>query len=142
MLKQIGLGLVLAAVWAGFAAAEIPDMSDEELQQAATHIAVGDVKGIFSESERDESYLTSRGVLEIMVRTVEKGDKIEPMEALYARFWTQKWIGKGDPEPGASGNDLPRRGDTVRVHLKREQGVYKLLLPNGCKVIARPAPND
>ena len=58
-------------------------------------------------------------VAEIAVEKAEKGDRIQPGDVVYGRFWNKKWIGKGDPDPHASGHSGPAKGATVFDSEKR-----------------------
>jgi hypothetical protein len=120
------------------ARAEIAPQPPEELQKRATHIITGTVQFIGTEERREGDWLKTVGVVEIKVSKVEKGKRIEPGDAVYARFWKQAWVGKGNPPPFGSGHHLPHKGDAVRVYLKQSDGGYDALLPNGIELVAKP----
>jgi len=132
-----GLFIVTAALGAA-AYAEIPNVPKKELLAGASHIVVGKVKLIAAEEENDGKFIHRTGVVEIQVSDIEKGEKIESGDAVYARFWTQAWIGKGNPPPFGSGHHLPKKGDTVRVYLHTKDGGYDATLPNGFEVLPKP----
>jgi hypothetical protein len=127
-----------ATALATAARAEIAPQSSKELQEHATHIITGTVKFIGTEERREGDWLKTGGVVEIKVGKVEKGKRIEPGACVYARFWTQAWVGKGNPPPFGSGHHLPNKGDAVRVYLRQNDGGYDALLPNGFEVVAKP----
>jgi hypothetical protein len=131
--------LFITAAIIAVAHADIPIIPKDELQKSATHIVVGTVKLIGTEDENDGKFIHRTGVVEIKVSQVEKGEKIEAGDAVYARFWTQAWIGKGNPPPFGPGHHLPKKGDTVRVYLEKKEGGYDALLPNGFEVIPKPS---
>jgi hypothetical protein len=122
--------------------AEIAPQQPEELQKNASHIVIGTVKFIGSSERRDKEWQRTGGVVEIKVSEVEKGKRIEVGDCVYPRFWTQMWIGKGNPPPYGSGHHLPQVGDRVRVFLKQNDGGYDALLPNGIEVVVAAAKND
>ena len=139
MKLALAASLFVTAVIIAIAHADIPIMRKDELQASATHIVVGTVKLIGTEDKNDGKFIHRFGVVEINVSKVEKGERIEAGDAVYARFWTQAWIGKGNPPPFGPGHHLPKRGDTVRVYLEKKEGGYDALLPNGFEVIPKPA---
>lgn len=135
MKLAIAVSLLIAVSTIGIVHGEIPNQPKEKLQARATHIVTGTVKLIAAEEVNDGKFLHQVGVVEIRVSEVEKGEKIESGDAVYARFWTQKWIGKGQPPTFGSGHRLPKKGDTVRVYLAKKEGGYDALLPNAFEVI-------
>lgn len=135
MKRTLSAGLLVIAAGLATVQAEIAPMSPAELQKQASHIALGKVKVIYSEITNDGTWESTGGVVEIEVTKLEKGDKIEAGECIYARYWRKRWIGVGDPPPFGSGHHLPKKGDTVRVHLVKKDGGYDTLLPNGIEVI-------
>jgi hypothetical protein len=139
MKVRIAALIFVTAALGAAAVAEIPIVPKEELQAGATHIVVGTVKLIAAEEENTGKFVNRTGVVEIKVREVEKGEKIEAGDAVYARFWTQAWIGKGNPPPYGSGHHLPKKGDTVRVYLHTKDGGYDAILPNGFEVLPKPS---
>lgn len=138
MKRLVSVCLLGVALIAAAGRAEIVPQSPDELDKNATHIVVGTVRFIGSAERRDKDWLKSGGVVEIKVSEVEKGKRIEVGDCVYPRFWTQAWIGKGDPPPYGSGHHLPSVGDRARVFLKQNDGGYDALLPNGFEVIAKP----
>ncbi len=137
MKRNVFIPAALAFGLAAIAHAEIPPQSPAELKANASHIVTGDVKLIASEITRNDDWVRAVGVVEIQVAEREKGDRIEPGDCVYARFSTQQWIGKGFPPPYSNEHQLPEKGDRVRAYLKRKDGGYEALLPNGFEVIAR-----
>jgi hypothetical protein len=128
----------IAAAFTAIAYAEVPFLSQAQLQEDATQIVVGKVKMIAVEEDKSDRFINHVGVVEIQISKVEKGDAIETGDSVYARFWTQQFIGKGPPPPSSSGHRLPKKGDTVRVYLEKKDGGYDTLLPNGFEVIPKP----
>jgi hypothetical protein len=127
--------LWIVATWGGTASAEIAPLTPEQLQSESTHIVVGTLRWIGTEETREPEWLRITGVMEIGVSKVEKGEKIEAGDAIYARFWQVRWIGSGDPPPYGSGHWVPKKGQTVRIYLKQNQGGYDMLLPDGIEVV-------
>jgi len=107
----------------------------KEQLAGAAYIVSGTVKAIYTEEKRDPNWINRTGVVEIQVRKLAKGDKIEAGDLLYVRFWQDHWIGRGNPPPHASGHSLPKKGDKVRVYVDKKDGGYDALLPNGIQVI-------
>jgi hypothetical protein len=132
--------LALVAPRAG---AEVPNQTPEQLRRHATHAVAGEVQTLYASVSRVGDYEETKGVAEIRVTDVEKGDGPKPGDLVYARYWTRKWVGAGHPPPGSAGHrGLPKAGDTVHVHLKRaDDGGYNVLLPNGFRTI-RPAKEN
>ena len=126
---------LVAIVFFATVQAAIPNRSKEQLHADATHISIGTVTAIYTEEVKEGQWSKTSGVVEIHVSKLEKGDKIEVGDSVYARFWNEAWIGKGDPPPFGSGHHLPKKCDTVRVYLKKANGRYDALLPNGFETI-------
>ena len=129
--------LLVAVAFVATVHAAIPNQSKEQLQAGSTDIVIGTVKMIYIDETKEGQWHKTVGVIEIAVSKIEKGDKLAPDELVYARFWTQKWVGKGDPPPYGAGHRPPKKGDEVRVYLKRKDGGFDALLPNGFEVITK-----
>jgi len=114
-------------------------MSPEELKNESTHIVIGKVRAVYSNTEKSKDWEDTNSVAEISVVSVEKGPDINTGDVIYAHFWKKKWIGKGDPEPHSSGHGGVSKGDFVMAYLKRKDGGYHVLLPNG---FATLKPNE
>lgn len=136
-MKRVATVCLLVVAFVATVHAEIAPKSKEQLQSGSTDIAIGTVKMIYTEETKDEQWHKTVGVIEIAVSKLEKGDKLALGDSVYARFWTQHWIGKGNPPPSGSGHHLPKKGDEVRVYLERKNGGYDALLPNGLEVITK-----
>jgi hypothetical protein len=137
MKRTVTVCLLTAMACMAIAHADIPLQSKEELRAEATHIALGTVTAIYTEETKDAQWLKTSGVVEVRVNKLEKGDKIGTGDSVYARFWKEAWIGKGDPPPFGPGHHLPKKGDAVRVYLKKNNGGYDALLPNGFESIPK-----
>lgn len=137
MKRMIRACLLVAGAFVVTAYGDVPQLSKEERQSASTDIAIGTVKVIYTEETKEVKWHNIVGVIEIEVSKVEKGDKLAAGDAVYARFWKQHWIGNGIAPPFADGHVLPKKGDRVRAYLKKNDGGYDLLLPNGFDVIAK-----
>src|SRR5436190_19132244 len=137
MKRTVATGLMIVAALVATGHAEIEPQSPEQLKAQASHVALGEVKMIFTDAVKDAQWLKTAGVVEIQVSKLEKGEKVDPGDAIYARFWRQEWIGKGDPPPFGSGHHLPKKGDKVRVYLKRNAGGYEARLLNGFEGMAK-----
>jgi hypothetical protein len=137
MNRTVPICLLVAVTFVARVHAEIEPLSPEQLKAKASHIAIGDVKLICTEVVKDGDWLNTVGVVEIRVTKLEKGSKIETGESVYVRFLRHEWIGKGDPPPHYSGHRLPKKGDSVRVYLKHNDGGYDALLPNGFEVLPK-----
>jgi hypothetical protein len=140
MLRSILLTVALAAVVAPVGVrAEIALRRKDELLSDSTHIVRCKVNAIYATEERDAKWSRHHGVVELEVIDVEKGEGLQKGDAIYPRFWTQRWIGKGLPPPYGSGHDVPEKGQTIRAYLERHAGGYNALLPNWVEVDAKPA---
>jgi hypothetical protein len=121
-------GVVLGAL-IGFAAlegapptfAEKAPMSPAALRDVATHVVRGTVTAVSSRKEAQGRYaVTQHYVAEVRVLAVEKGEGIGLETPLYARYWSQQWVGPGPMPPGTSGHaGLPTAGQTLRIYLAR-----------------------
>lgn len=127
------IGLVVAA------RSEIAPQSKEDLLANATEIVLGSVKRVYTDETRDGNWRRIEGVVELEVTRVEKGDACSPGRLVYARFWNQRWIGKGNPPPHGSGHHVPSRGTPIRAYLESKEGGFDVLLPNGFEIVAKPA---
>jgi hypothetical protein len=135
MVRSIFLTVALAAVLAPIdVRAEIALRRKDELLSDSTHIVRCKVNAIYSNEERDSKWSTHHGVVEVEVLEVEKGEGLQKGDAIYPRFWTQRWIGKGSPPPYGSGHDVPEKGQIIRAYLERHAGGYNALLPNWVEV--------
>ena len=123
-MRKTMLLLLVAFFISGTVHAEVPLMSKEELKERATHVVVGVVQRIFSTTTERENWRDTTFVAEIAVAKVEKGDRIQPSDVVYARYWNKACIGKGDPDPHASGHTGPAKGATVRAYLSLRKGAY------------------
>jgi hypothetical protein len=139
-IMKLSIATLLCIVFASIPSvrAEVPNLRKDKLQEFSTHIVVGTVKLIAAEEDKSDRFINKVGVVEIRITKVEKGEKIETGDSIYARFWTQGFIGKGPPPPGSAGHLLPKKGDSVRAYLEKKDGGFDALLPNGFEVIAKP----
>lgn len=121
--------------------AEIAPMSDDELTKKAACIVVGKVNGNYKESTRSAEWEDTRGVVEIAVESVERGEDVKPGDVVFARFWKKAWIKDRQPPPYGSGHDVYKNGTTVKAHLARNGNVYEILLPNGLQPVKKASDN-
>ena len=133
------LSLLALILSCGVTNAEVPLLSSEELKSKATHIVMGKVRNVYSTTEKSENWEDTNFVAEMSVVSVEKGGGINSGDVIYAHYWKKKWVGKGDPEPHSSGHGGVKKGDFVTAYLKRKDGAYQVLLPNG---FATLKPNE
>ena len=152
--------IVLVLAWLPLASvvrAEVPVLRKQELEERATHIVTGRLTTIYRSVKRSAEYESTRGVAEVTVDRVEKGASekgagekgasekgagVKAGQAVFVRFWNERWIGKGSPPPGSSGHHVPAEGTRVRAYVTQgEDGSFEMLLPNGMeelKAEARP----
>lgn len=97
---------------------------------------------IFSTTTETENWRDTILVAEIAVEKAEKGDRIQPGDVAYGRFWNKEWIGKRDPDPHASGHSGTAKGATVRAYLSLRKGAYCVLLPNGFEELKKPPKSN
>jgi hypothetical protein len=118
------------------ARAEVPLRRPDELKRESTHIIVGKLRMVYRSVEPGGDFEQTRGIAEIVVEKVEKGVGPNVGEVVYARFWNQRWVGKGEVPPHSRGHRVPTKSAAVRAYLKRDQeGSYDVLLPNGLAVV-------
>lgn len=125
------LGLLAFMLSCGLAQAEVPSMSPDVLKSESSHIVIGKIRAVYSSTEKSKKWENTNSVAEISVISVEKGADLHTGNVIYAHYWNQKWIGKGDQEPHSGGHDGVSKGETVRAHLERKDGNFHVLLPNG-----------
>jgi hypothetical protein len=115
------------------AGAEVPDRTPEQLERGASHRVVGEVQAVYAAVSREADFEDTKGVAEIRITAVGKGDGLKPGELIYARYWRRAWRGAGNPPSGSNGHrGLPKVGEAVDVYLKRAKDTgYDVLLPNG-----------
>lgn len=139
-MKQITILNLLAVIWlSGLAHAEVPQMSPEELKSESSNIVIGKVRAVYSTTKKSENWEDTNSVAEISVVSVEKGAGINSGDVIYAHYWNKRWVGKGDPEPHSSGHGGVSKGEFVMAYLKRKNGGYHVLLPNGFSTLK---PNE
>jgi hypothetical protein len=141
--------LLLASLSAVPAGAERVALSPEEKAAEATHIVTGVVKAVYS---RDvETTLYGRGtvethcLVEIEVQKVEKGDRVQAGDLLYARCWRLKKRGEAGDRPGPSGHHIPAEGARVRASVARgkypptgqSDNGWAAVYPNGFEVLEK-----
>jgi hypothetical protein len=109
-------------------------LDDGQLENKATHVVVGTVRGVYtSESDKDKG--VTHYVIEIEVEGVQKGQGPKSREVLYARCWKRKEKPES-PDISNGQAEIPAVSAYVRVYLKRgKDGGYDTLEPNG---IGRP----
>jgi hypothetical protein len=115
---------------------EIAPRSPEELAKAKT-IVVGKINSTYRETTRSKEWENTRGVVEIEVESVERGENVKPGDIIFARFWNRYWIANDNPPPSGSGHHLHDNGTKIRAHLEPGKGAYEILLPNGLVVIEK-----
>ena len=137
--------------------AEKPLMSPAQLRSAATHVVRGTVTTVSSRTVRNGSFSVTQFVAEVRVLAVEKGEGVAIETPLYARYWTQTWLGPGPMPSGTNGHTgLPTEGQTLRIYLARnaydgfgddnKDGGFNVIGTNGFEalraeeVAAPPAP--
>ncbi len=131
---------VVVAIFATASLAAVPDQNPEQLRKNATHIVTGKVTAIYARERLEKNFRDTDGVVEVAVAGIEKGDGVEPGDAVYARFQTRRWVGKGPPtQTFGSGHAVPKQDAEVRVYLRRKAGGYDALLPNGFEPLAETA---
>lgn len=127
--------------------AEIPNRSPEKLEDAASHVVVGEVLRIYRSVEKRTHKERTHSIAELAVREVRKGENISRGDHVFARYWRDRWIGPGNPDPGHFGHrGVPEAGDRVVVYLSGDQSKgYRVVSPNGFAVqepVIPPAANE
>ena len=100
MMKTLIATAGLLIVGLGNAGAEKAPYAPGELREKATHVVTGEVVRVYATVENKKNYEVSHYVAEVKVGEVEKGDGLAAGQLVYARYWSQRWTGKGLPEPG------------------------------------------
>ena len=141
MTRRLTAVAVLLAAVAALAAANhaaVPNLKPKQLRDNATHVVTGKVAAIYTRERKVDDWHDTEGVVEVAVTGVEKGDGVAPGDAVYARFHTRRWVGKGQPrETTSAGHVVPVQDEDVRVYLARKAGGYDALLPNGFEPLKR-----
>jgi hypothetical protein len=130
--------LGLAQVVSGKAPAEIPNLSAEELSEAAAAIVTGKISRIYTRTQTRGDYEYTHSLAEIVLDEVRQGQDLRSGDRLYVRYWRKRYVGTADPETGHYGHrGAPKEGERALVYLKgnRADG-YDVLSPNG---FARPS---
>ena len=143
-LLLLSCAVAVVAVAALPAAAERVPLRPDDKNAETTHIVTGVVKGVYSRDKETGLYgpgtVETQVVIEIEIKTVEKGAGLKPGDLVYARSWRLKKRGTFGNRPGPSGHFLiPQEGDAVRAYLARgsypptgqgDNG-YTVVYPNG-----------
>ncbi len=114
----------------GVARADQPYLPNGQLEEKATHIVDGIVKGVYACEQGKEKGVIYY-VLEVEVGSVVKGVGPDKLEVLYVRCWQRK---EKSTDPSISNGQvrIPAERQSVRVYLKRApDGGYDILEPNG-----------
>lgn len=138
---RLALALGLAQLALAFAApvaasaAQAP-LTEEELEQAATHVIRGTVTKIDSRVEKstvEKSFLNRDTLFTITVRieAVTKGEGLEVGKTVEVVAWKPKR--RFPPLPGPQGHsNIPAKGDTVIVFVQLgSDGIHRVIHPNG-----------
>lgn len=130
-MTALRLVLVLA-LSAAPALAEIPPLSPEELDASATHVVAGEVAQVYTaRREKEGDWVDELVCIEIRVLDVEKGEGIAPGQVVHARTWQAEDRPDGWAGPGGQ-YTIPEVGTLVRVHLETAaDGSREILMPNG-----------
>lgn len=133
-------GLILLALATPTTRAEVPLRRPDEVRREATHIVVGKVRAVYRSVETGRDFERTRGVVELLIEEVEKGEGPKGGEVIYVRFWNDRWVGKGPVTPHSGGHHVPAVGSAVRAYVRRDrEGSYEALLPNGLEAMREPA---
>lgn len=132
--------LIVTALACPMSRAEVPILKPDELACGASHIVVGKLVRVHRSVEWGEALERTRGIAELLVGRVEKGEGPEAGEVVFVRFWNQRRFGGDGPRTHSLGHDVPAEGAIVRAHVKRgPDGSYEALLPNGLTPAAEEA---
>jgi len=115
--------LIVAFAVGSIVNADIPVQSKERLWAGSTDIAIGMVKGTFTEETKGAHWPRTSGVIEIAVSQQYKGNNLTPGDSVYAWFSTQHWIGKGSPPPSGMGNTFQKKVTKCGCILSGKTGV-------------------
>lgn len=150
---QLSFGAVLALLCSALALpvrAEKVPLSQKELTDLATNIVVGKVNAIYTRDSKNAQYHVTHYVAEVTVEKTEKGEGPKPGGLVYVRYWTQHWIGAGNPPPGTNGHaGMGAVGDQVRLYLVNKgydgggtvtDGGYNVVFRDGCEILPKAEP--
>jgi len=70
-----------------------------QLEKAATHVVVGNVKSISSTMKLDAQFATTTYTAQIAIDRVEKGEGLKPGDVVEVRYVSRAWWGSGSPPP-------------------------------------------
>lgn len=133
-------GLILLLVSA--AAAEIPDLSAEQLERQAESIITGTLVHTYHRKETKGDYEYTHSLAEIVVDGVRKGQDIEAGDRVYVRYWRKRFVGNGRPETGHFGHrGVPNEGTHVLLFLEGDRADgFDVLSPNGIAALPTGTP--
>ena len=141
---SVVLLLSIPVIFGAAVSAARPGASPEQLQQASSVIVTGKVKCTYSSTSQGENWETIKSVAEVVIDRCEKGE-LPPGSIVYARYYKQRWIGKGPCPPGYYGiGRQPQAGQSVRLYLTTEwnesldresDGGLNIVGPNGVEVL-------
>jgi len=143
--------VMIALVSVVSAKAERVPLSPEDLNKESTHIITGEVKSVYSRDAESDLYgsgtIVTRFIVEIEIKSIEKGDGLKKGEMVYARCWSLKKRGSAGDRPGPSGHfGIPPEGDVVKVYLHhgsysptgQGDNGYAVVYPNGFEKLEKP----
>lgn len=127
------------ALLSGPAIAEVRNLTEDELNERATHIVVGVVDRVTSDTDRyPRGASHTEWTARITVKQAEKGD-LEPGDAIAATYWTA--VLAPDEDGSIGQRQDARTGATVRLYLRKDGELFQVLLPNGLDELEKP-PNS
>jgi hypothetical protein len=122
-----------------FVRADEPNVKQGQLEEKATHVVIGTVKGVYAcEKKKEKEKGVTFYVIEIEVQDRWLGEGPKKGEVLYVRCWRMKEKSK-DPNANTGQAKIPVVSEHIRVYLKRgRDGGYDLLGSNGIGEIRAP----
>ena len=123
------------AVLTSPAVAELPPLSQEQLEQQASHIVTGRVVEVYSTQRQKDSpeFVDTLYAIELAVDGVTKGEGIKDGQQIFIRTWKASRRPRGWAGPGGQ-SMIPRRHQNVTAYLSNKDGGYNVLIPNGLKI--------
>ncbi len=126
-MRKLSFLLFLALFGVSWAA--LPPLSPERLLDDSSDVVVGDVVEVRTWTERVKYGRDNFSVALVRIESVEKG-KLQPGVLIEAHFRQTESRSKGWAGPQGQ-NEILKKGERARLYLRKVDGVYKLLEPNG-----------
>jgi hypothetical protein len=109
--------------------AALPPLSTDQLVNDSSDVVVAEVMKVKTWTERVKYGRDEFSVAMVKIATVEKG-KLQPGVLIEVHYRQTGSRAEGWAGPQGQNSPLPE-GEKVRLYLLKQEGVYRLLEPNG-----------